>query len=88
MRTIVNKTHRPLKVPLPQGRTLHLGPNKSGQITDVATEAKGVQRLIEKGEVELLGVKQEAEHSHPGEGQVHTSTHGRSRKTIRKSGDR
>ena len=29
MKTITNKTHRPLSVPLPRGKTLFLGPGKT-----------------------------------------------------------
>ena len=39
MRTIVNKTNRPLKIHLPQGRVLHLGPRKEGQIAPQALES-------------------------------------------------
>ena len=40
MRTIVNKTTRPLRVPLPGGKVLHLGPKKSGQIADPAADQR------------------------------------------------
>ncbi|SVC92625.1 uncharacterized protein METZ01_LOCUS345479, partial [marine metagenome] len=32
MKTIINKTGRPLKITLSQGRVLRLGPRKEGQI--------------------------------------------------------
>ena len=32
MKTIINKTRRPLKIKLSQGRGLRLGPSKEGQI--------------------------------------------------------
>lgn len=54
MKTIKNKTHRPLRVPLPRGKTLHLGPNKSGQIAFDAVDHPPLQKLVEAGEVELV----------------------------------
>ena len=46
MKTVRNKTHRPLRVRLSQGKTLHLGPLKEGQISVHDVEAGGVQRLV------------------------------------------
>lgn len=54
MKTIKNKTQRPLRVPLPRGKTLHLGPNKSGQIAFEAVEHPALKKLIEAGELELV----------------------------------
>ena len=53
MKTIVNKTHRPLKIKLSQGRVLHLGPAKEGQIATQDADRKSVQQLIESGDVEV-----------------------------------
>ena len=55
MKTITNKTHKPLKVPLPGGKFLHLGPLKSGQIADGAADAPALKRLIKSKEIELAG---------------------------------
>ena len=55
MRTVRNKTQLPVRVPLPGGKTLHLGPAKTGQISDQAAEGRSVQRLIEQGTIEFLG---------------------------------
>ena len=51
MRVVVNKTSRPLKIHLPQGKTLHLGPRKEGQVTAQALESPGVKRLVEAGDL-------------------------------------
>lgn len=53
MKTISNKTQKPLSVPLPRGKTLHLGPGKSGQIASGADEHPALKRLIEAGEIEI-----------------------------------
>lgn len=55
MKTVRNKTHRPLRVHLSQGKTLHLGPLKEGQISGHDVEAGGVKRLVEAGELEIVG---------------------------------
>ena len=54
MKTVRNKTHRPLRVRLSQGKTLHLGPLKEGQISVHDVEAGGVQRLVKADELEIL----------------------------------
>ncbi len=55
MKTIVNKTHGSLKVPLPRGKTLRLGLGQVGQIADEHLEHKPLKRLIEAGKIELQG---------------------------------
>ena len=54
MKTIINKTRRPLKIKLSQGRVLRLGPSKEGQIATHDAERESVQRIIEAGEVEIF----------------------------------
>ena len=53
MKTIVNKTHDPLRVPLPQGKTLHLGPKKTGQISVHDVDHPPLVKLVEAGKVEI-----------------------------------
>jgi hypothetical protein len=83
MKTIVNRTHKPLKIRLHGGKVLHLGPAKSGQIGDDAADEPGVRRLVEAGEVEILG-----DGAHPGQaapGAVsapHEATHGHTPTTV------
>lgn len=52
---IHNKTPRPLKIALPGGKVLRLGPGKTGQITAKAAEHPPVQKLIEDGTIEIVG---------------------------------
>jgi len=54
MKTIINKTRRPLKIKLSQGRVLRLGPSKEGQIATQDAERDSVQRIIQAGEVEIF----------------------------------
>jgi hypothetical protein len=53
MKTVTNKTSKPLRVPLPQGKTLFLGPLKSGQIAPKAEEHPAVKKLVEAGQLEI-----------------------------------
>ena len=52
---ILNKTKRPLRIPLPGGKRLHLAPGKTGQISPKSADHPPLKMLIEQGEVELLG---------------------------------
>ena len=54
MTTVRNTTRKPLSVSLPGGKTLHLGPLKSGQIASKALEHTQVKKLLEAGELETL----------------------------------
>src|SRR5436309_15900775 len=54
MKTISNKTPKPVSVPLPRGRRLHLGPGKTGQIASNASEHPPLKKLVDAGEVEIL----------------------------------
>jgi hypothetical protein len=54
MKTIKNKTNKPIRVPLPRGKTVHLGPAKSGQITTEAAEHPALKKMIEAGEIEVI----------------------------------
>lgn len=53
--TVTNKTQKPLGVPLPRGKTLHLGPGKSGEIASNAVDHPPLQALIASGAIEVLG---------------------------------
>jgi len=54
MPAVSNKTQRPLSVPLPGGKTLHLGPGKTGQISANAVENPGLKKLVDAGEIEVV----------------------------------
>ena len=53
MKIILNKTRRPLKIKLSQGRVLRLGPSKEGQIATHDAERESVQGMVEAGDVEI-----------------------------------
>jgi hypothetical protein len=50
---IINKTKRPIRVPLPDGKKLFLGPFKTGQITPKSASHPALVQLIEAGDLEL-----------------------------------
>ena len=52
MKTIVNKTHGALRVPLPHGKVLHLGLNQSAHVHDA--DHPPLKKMVEEGKVELL----------------------------------
>jgi len=86
---ISNKTRKPLSIPLPGGKTLHLGPGKTGQIGASAVDYAQVRKLVEAGEIEVV-----SEDSRPADGpggarRGSTSRHGYgSGSGSRRSGDR
>ena len=89
MKTVSNKTQRPLSVPLPRGKTLHLGPGKTGQISSKDGDYPQLKKLVDAGEIEVLD-----EGSRPVDGAVgdkkrRTSMHGHASGSAgRRSGDR
>ena len=81
VKKIRNATHDPLRVPLPKGKTLHLGPNQSGEISHKALDHVPFQNLVEAGKVvieEETG-SGHVDHDH-GKG-PHSSTHGHHKPT-------
>lgn len=88
MQSIRNLTSAPLRISLPGGKTLHLGPGKIAQVEDRATESAGLKRLVEAGSIEILG---EVEHQEgfAGTGPGAEQTQGRSKSPFRRrSGER
>ncbi len=89
MKTVRNKTHRPLRVHLSRGKTLHLGPLKEGQINAHDVDAGGVQRLVESGELEILGEGEQAAEGSAPSASGHANTLGHHPATsVPKRGDR
>ncbi len=51
---MINRTRRPVKISLPGGKTLFLGPSHRGQVHDDALDRPAFKKLIETGEIEVL----------------------------------
>ena len=49
---ITNKTRKPLRLPLPGGKRLFLGPGKTGQVSPKALEHPLLVKLLEAGDLE------------------------------------
>lgn len=54
MPNVSNKTQRPLNVPLPRGKSLHLGPGKTGEIAANALGHPQLKKLVDAGEIEII----------------------------------
>ena len=52
---IINKTNKPLRILLPGGKKLFLGPGKTGQINAKALQHPPLVKLIEAGDIESGG---------------------------------
>jgi hypothetical protein len=63
MATVTNNTGKPLSVSLPRGKTLHLGPRSSSQISSHDIEHAALKKLVEAGAITIA-----AENSGPGRG--------------------
>lgn len=89
MKDVRNTAKRPLRVPLPKGGVLHLGPLRTGQIADSAIDHPPLKKLVDAGDLEILG-EGKHESRHPiKESTDHAQTHvqGGGGK-IRSTGDR
>jgi hypothetical protein len=54
VKTIRNKTFKPLKISFSGGKVLHLGPGKTGQIPDAALDQRSIQTLLKAATIEVL----------------------------------
>ena len=54
MKSIVNKTHGALRVPLPHGKVLHLGLNQTAHVSVHDADHPPLKKLVEEGKVELF----------------------------------
>ncbi len=66
MKSIRNTTHRPLRINLPRGKTVHLGPQQTGQISPHAVDFPAVRALVEAGEIEIFDSADQAQSAKPG----------------------
>ena len=76
MKTIRNKTHSPVRVPLPRGKVLHLGPSQEGQISHKDVDHGPLQALIENEVVEIVEDQTDEASSRGQDKGAHADTHG------------
>ena len=93
MPTVKNTTRKPISVPLPGGKTLRLGPLKSGEIRAGAVDHAPLQRMVSAGTIEVAGGVGGSSRGRSGVGESTGSPlpqggHSGGGGAIRKSGDR
>ncbi len=85
---IKNKTKRALSIALPGGKKLRLGPMTTGQIAPKAAEHPPVKKLIEAGELEIVGGGRTKGSTSGSSGSVSSSQSGTGGGGVRHTGDR
>lgn len=86
---IINKTKKPISIPLAAGKKLFLGPGKTGQVTPKTIERPIVAKMIEDGELEAVDGKFKSAPSTSGKsGAAPGSRHSGGSGAMRQSGDR
>jgi hypothetical protein len=89
MKTVTNKTRKPLSVALPRNKTLHLGPGKTGQISSEAAEHPQLRKLVDAGEIEVFDDRPGPSGGAGGGGKGRPSFYGQpARSGSHRSGDR
>jgi len=82
MKEIRNLTQTPLRVPLARGRVLHLGPARTGQVSDDALEYPAFRKLVEAGSIEVLHEGRAESFADDGAAAGHEATHGHHPPTV------
>lgn len=89
MKTVRNTTIKALRVALPLGKVLRLGPRMTGEIADRAIEHPSVARLVEAGKLEVVGAGNHANPATSPSGAIRATTQGSAPEmTARRRGDR
>ena len=89
MKTIKNKTNRPLKISLSRGRVLRLGPLKEGQISTSDSERDAFKSLVERGDIEVFDDSRHGAASGAGRSGIQSVSKGHhARFSVAKRGDR
>ena len=88
MKIVKNKTQQPVSVPLPRGKTLHLGPGKTGQIASNDADHPRLTKLVEAGAIEILDEDTRSGDVGAGGKKIGGATHGHTPGTGRRGGDR
>ena len=87
MPSVSNKTRRPLVIPLPGGKKLHLGPGRAADIAANAVAHPALKKLVDAGEVEIDTAESSATNEFRGGGKQHAAQ-GHDSKISRRGGDR
>ena len=87
MKEIRNITARALRIPLPGGKSVFVGPNNVAQIADNAAEHASIQKLVADGSIEILG-SGDSVAGKKGSAVTRAQTQGNTKSFRRGSGDR
>ena len=85
---IINKTNTPLRIPLPGGKKLFLGPGKTGQVNAKALQHPPLAKLVEAGDVESGGTTAARQGGGTDKGGHSTGLRHGTTGAMRQSGDR
>lgn len=85
---IINKTTKPLRIPLPGGKKLFLGPGRTGQVNAKALQHPPLAKLIEAGDVESGGATASHQGGGADKGGHSTGLRHGTTGAMRQSGDR
>ncbi|MDB4711840.1 hypothetical protein OAF35_04125 [Verrucomicrobiales bacterium] len=85
---IINKTKKPLRIPLPGGKKLFLGPGKTGQVNAKALQHPPLAKLVEAGDVESGGTTAARQGGGADKGGHSTGLRHGATGAMRQSGDR
>ena len=85
---IINKSKAPLRIPLPGGKKLFLGPGKTGQISPNASEHPPLKKLLDEGAIEIVGGGRSTGSGGSAGGGMSSSQGGASTGGVRHTGDR
>jgi hypothetical protein len=84
VKIVSNKTRKPLKIALAGGKFLHLGPLKTGQIADHESDRPAIKKLIEAGEIEILGEGAHGQEGAETGAAPHEDRHGHPQNTMQR----
>jgi hypothetical protein len=87
MPTILNKTARPLRVPLPGGKLLRLAPRRSGAVAPKALKHPALLAMVESGDIEITEAGHSAGNISGGNRGLSSSKGHDPDKTMRRTGD-
>ena len=85
---IINKTNKPLRIQLPGGKKLLLGPGKTGQVNAKALQHPPLAKLVEAGDVESGGTTAARQGGGTDKGGHSTGLRHGTTGAMRQSGDR
>ena len=85
---IINKTTKPISVPLPGGKKLFLGPKKTGQVSTAALTFSAIVKLLESGDIETTGSSSKSAKSGTNSPNIGTGSRNAGTGAMRQSGDR